>query len=53
MRAKWYRAYLDDACQNHGWAVAAAVSTLFIEGTQYERGEVDEECSQTPRAAFR
>ena len=46
--AKTYRACLDDACQNHGWAVAAAVSTLFIEGTQYERGEVDEDAPKRP-----
>jgi pyrroloquinoline quinone (PQQ) biosynthesis protein C len=46
--AKAYRACLDDACQNQGWAVAAGVSTLFIEGTQYERGEVDENAPKRP-----
>ena len=46
--AQAYRSFLDDACQNHGWAVAAAVSTLFIEGTQYERGEVDENAPKRP-----
>lgn len=36
-----YRAFLDDITARQGWEVAAAVVTLFIEGTQYERGEVD------------
>jgi hypothetical protein len=35
-----YRALLDELTQRSGWEVAAAVSTLFIEGTEYERGEV-------------
>ncbi|MEZ4286810.1 MAG: iron-containing redox enzyme family protein [Polyangiales bacterium] len=39
--AATYRAMLDDTTTNHGWAVAAAVSTLFIEGTAYERHELD------------
>src|SRR5688572_16745062 len=38
--ARAYRAALDDRCQRRGWEVAAAVTTLFIEGTPYERGEV-------------
>ena len=29
--AQAYHEFLDDACQNQGWEVAAAVSTLFIE----------------------
>lgn len=36
-RAARYRSFLDDATQRRGWAVAAAVVTLFIEGTPYER----------------
>lgn len=39
--ASAYRAYIDDAVRNRGWAVAAAVTTIFIEGTSYERGELD------------
>jgi pyrroloquinoline quinone (PQQ) biosynthesis protein C len=46
--AKIYRDFLDDACQNQGWAVAVAVSTIFIEGTKYERGEVDENAAKRP-----
>ncbi|MCI0671886.1 MAG: iron-containing redox enzyme family protein, partial [Myxococcaceae bacterium] len=36
-----YRAYLDDVTTGRGWEVAAAVTTLFVEGTQYERHELD------------
>ncbi len=35
-----FRAFLDDTTQQRGWAAAAAVTTLFIEGTPYERGEI-------------
>ena len=42
-----YRAYLDDVTTGRGWEVAAAVTTLFVEGTQYERHELD------PRAPAR
>ena len=48
--AKAYRAILDDCCQRRGWAVAAAVSTIFIEGTKYERGELDESSPKRPVA---
>jgi len=43
-----YRAYLDDATQNGGWEVAAAVATLFVEGTRYERGELDPTAERRP-----
>jgi len=36
-----YRAFLDDVTTNRGWAVAAAVTTLFLEGTNDERMEVE------------
>ena len=32
--AKIYRALLDDTIQGHGWEIAAAVVTIFIEGTK-------------------
>jgi pyrroloquinoline-quinone synthase len=35
-----YRAFLDDATEERGWAVAAAVTTLFLEGTANERAEL-------------
>lgn len=43
-----YRAVLDDATQRSGWEVAAAVTTLFIEGTAYERGELDATAPKRP-----
>lgn len=43
-----YRAYLDEAVTARGWEVAAAVSTLFIEGTRYERGEIDASAPKRP-----
>lgn len=50
--ARDYRAAVDDCTQNRGWSVAAAVTTLFIEGTKYERGEVDESAPKRPEAAL-
>ena len=46
--AKTYRAWLNEATQKHGWAVAASVTTLFIEGTKYERGEIDTSAPKRP-----
>ena len=43
-----YRALLDELTQHRGWAVAAAVTTLFIEGTPYERGELDATAPKRP-----
>lgn len=43
-----YRGVIDDCVRNRGWEVATAVTTLFIEGTQYERGEVDEQAPKRP-----
>ncbi len=36
-----YRAFLDEATLRGGWEVGAAVATLFVEGTRYERGELE------------
>jgi pyrroloquinoline quinone (PQQ) biosynthesis protein C len=46
--AKRYRDLLDRTTLGMGWEVAAAVATLFIEGTQYERGEIDEKAPRRP-----
>ena len=43
-----YRAVLDELSQRAGWEIAAAVTTLFIEGTPYERGEIDEGAPRRP-----
>ncbi len=50
--ARVYRATLDDLTQNRGWEVAAAVSTLFLEGTRYERGELDPRAPARPQPAL-
>jgi pyrroloquinoline-quinone synthase len=47
-----YRRYLDSAVTQQGWEVAAAVSTLFIEGTAYERGELDASAPKRPEPSI-
>lgn len=44
-----YRAGLDEATEQRGWAAAAAVTTLFLEGTPYERGELDGTAPRRPQ----
>jgi hypothetical protein len=44
-----FRALLDDATQHRGWEIAAAVTTLFLEGTPYERGELDPSAPKRPQ----
>lgn len=46
--ARAYRALLDELTERRGWAVAAAVTTLFLEGTPYERGELDPHAPKRP-----
>lgn len=48
--ARAYRDVLDDATTSRGWDVAAAVTTIFIEGTPYERGEIDASAPKRPEA---
>jgi len=48
--AKAYRETLDHVTMHRGWAAAAAASTLFLEGTPYERGELDERAPKRPVA---
>jgi len=43
-----FRERLDEATQRQGWEVAAAVTTLFLEGTPYERGELDPAAPRRP-----
>ncbi len=43
-----YRAVLDRLTQHEGWDVAAAVTTLFVEGTRFERGELDPAAERRP-----
>ncbi len=46
--ARRYRDFLLDASGARGWAVGAAVTTIFVEGTPYERGEVDASAPKRP-----
>ncbi|WP_193163937.1 iron-containing redox enzyme family protein [Microbulbifer hainanensis] len=48
-----FRALLDETTTGHGWAVATAVTTLFLEGTEFERGELDPGYPRRPRPALR
>jgi len=50
--AREFRNYLDEATKNRGWSVAAGVTTLFLEGTKYERGEVDKDAPKRPTPAL-
>jgi pyrroloquinoline-quinone synthase len=38
--ARAYRNFLDEAIQHYGWEIAAAVVTIFIEGTKDERAAI-------------
>jgi len=48
--ARHYRDFLDRATLHQGWEEAAAVTTLFLEGTRFERGELDEAAPRRPVA---
>jgi len=48
--ARRYRDTLDRSTLALGWEIAAAVATLFIEGTPYERGELDPDAPKRPLA---
>lgn len=43
-----YRRFLDDATLRQGWEAAAAVTTLFVEGTCYDRGELEPGAPRRP-----
>lgn len=46
--ARRYRAFLDETTLHGGWEVGAAVTTLFVEGTAHERGELDPAVPRRP-----
>jgi pyrroloquinoline-quinone synthase len=46
--ADLYRAFLDETTLHGGWEVAAAVTTLFVEGTAHERSELDPPVPRRP-----
>jgi pyrroloquinoline-quinone synthase len=45
-----YREFLDGVTEWHGWEAGAAVMTLFVEGTKWERGELDSDAPKRPLA---
>lgn len=47
-----YRRVLDELTRRRGWEVAAAVTTIFVEGTRYERGELDPQAARRPEEAL-
>lgn len=51
--AKAYRAFLDRATERRGWEVAAAIATIFIEGTKDDRAAVEAAAAETARAPLR
>ena len=46
--ARRFRGVLDEHTQRRGWAPACAVTTLFLEGTEHERGELDPAAPRRP-----
>ena len=46
--ARAYRDFLDAVTLGSEWDVAAAVTTLFLEGTAYERGELEPNAPRRP-----
>jgi pyrroloquinoline quinone (PQQ) biosynthesis protein C len=50
--AQAYRDFLDEATLDSGWEIGAAVTTLFVEGTKFERGEIDPAAEKRPAPAL-
>ena len=50
--ARAYRAFLDRCTLEGGWDEAAAVTTLFLEGTKFERGELSASAPRRPVPAL-
>jgi len=46
--ARRFRTLLDDATGRRGWSQACAVTTIFLEGTDHERGELDPGAPRRP-----
>jgi pyrroloquinoline quinone (PQQ) biosynthesis protein C len=50
--ARKYREFLDEAIQHYGWEIAAALVTIFIEGTKDERAVADPSITKLPLPAL-
>jgi pyrroloquinoline-quinone synthase len=48
--ARVYRAWLDEITGALGWEPATAVVTIFLEGTRFERGELEPSAEKRPAA---
>jgi pyrroloquinoline quinone (PQQ) biosynthesis protein C len=46
--ATLYRKLLDDATTGRGWEIAAAITTVFLEGTSAERAELEPSAAPRP-----
>jgi Iron-containing redox enzyme len=46
--ARRFRALLDEHTRRRGWPQACAVTTIFLEGTEHERGELDPAAARRP-----
>lgn len=46
--ARRFRDVLDEHTQRRGWAQACVVTTIFLEGTDHERGEIDPNAPRRP-----
>jgi len=46
--AQAYRDFLDASTAGAPWEIGAAVTTLFLEGTRFERGEIDPAAAKRP-----
>jgi pyrroloquinoline quinone (PQQ) biosynthesis protein C len=46
--ARSYRQYLDNATQHYGWEIAAAVVTIFVEGSKDERRAIESTVAVEP-----
>jgi pyrroloquinoline-quinone synthase len=47
-QSRAYRETLDELTLECGWEVAAAVTTIFLEGTKWDRGEIDKDSPKRP-----
>jgi pyrroloquinoline-quinone synthase len=47
-----FRGQLDHATERAGWEAAAAVTTIFLEGTSHERGELDPSAPKRPAPSY-
>jgi pyrroloquinoline-quinone synthase len=47
-QSRIYRDVLDELTLTRGWEIATAVTTIFLEGTKFDRGEVEGDAPRRP-----